>query len=237
MCPELGFDADWASQMQKLLGARKWNALYQGNPYIEGGNIVQRKDIRWYNKKNVPNVFEEIVMSCDLSFGGTKTNNDPSCMTVWGRVGANHYLLKIVNKRMTFADTLKSIQHLCDQYPFMKKKIVEAKANGNATIEMLNSKLGGFIPYNPKSDSKETRLRLVAPYFEAGNIYFPDESEEPNIEEYVGQLLRFPNVAHDDFVDTCSQYLLNYSYKNDNGRILTDSYYSLVSNSFRGVKI
>ena len=42
-----------------------------------------------------------------------------------------------------------------------------------------------------------------------------------NVEEYVEQLLKFPNSAHDDFVDTVSQYLLNYQYKHG-GRIVTD---------------
>ena len=237
LCPELGHTPQWAEQMRLAQGNRKWNALYQGKPYIDGGNIVQRKDLRWYNKKTMPLVFEELTLSCDLSFGGTKSNNDPSCMTVWGRVGANHYLLKVVNKRMTFNETLQAIQYICAQFPTMKRKIVEAKANGNATIEMLNSKIGGFIPYNPKSDSKETRLRLVAPYFESGNIYFPEESVEPNIEEYVNQLLKFPSVAHDDFVDTCSQYLLNYSYKYDGGRIGTDSRFATISKAVRGFRV
>ena len=236
LAPELGHTTEWVERKQKSLGKKIFNALYQGKPFIEGGNIVQRKDLKWYNKKTIPHVFEELNMSCDLSFGGQKTDNDPSCITIWGRVGADHYLLKIVNKRMSFNETLERLQFLSGEFPTMRKKIVEKKANGSATIEMLNSKVGGFIPYDPKGDSKETRLRLVAPYFESGNIYFPEESVEPNIEEYVNQLLKFPSVAHDDFVDTISQYLINYSYKYG-GKIRTDSYYNDISDVFRGIKI
>ena len=43
-------------------------------------------------------------------------------------------------------------------------------------------------------------------------------------------------MGHDDFVDTISQYLLNYEYKYG-GRIKTDSYYNEISNVFRGVKV
>lgn len=235
LAPELGHTPEWAEQMRKAQGSKKWNALYQGKPYIDGGNIIQRKDIKWYTKKTRPEVFEEITLSADLSFGGTKTDNDPSCITIWGRVGANHYLLKTVNKRMTFTQTLETLKYLCGEYPFMRKKIVEKKANGNATIEMLNNRIGGFIPFDPKSDSKETRLRLVAPFFESGNIYFPSEEIEPNIEENVTQLLKFPSVAHDDFVDTISQYLLNYCYKYDGGIIETDSIYKSLSKFIRGI--
>ena len=235
LCPELGHTPEWAEQMKKAQGSKKWNALYQGKPYIDGGNIVQRKDIKWFNKKNVPLAFEEVCLSADLSFGGQKTSNDPSCITIWGRIGANHYLLKVVNKRMSFTQTLEVLQCLCNEYPQMRKKIVEKKANGNATIEMLNQRIGGFIPFDPKSDSKETRLRLVSPYFESGNIFFPSEDYEPNIEEYVNQLLKFPSVGHDDFVDTISQYLLNYSYKYEGGIIETDSIYKSLSKLIRGI--
>ena len=237
LCPELGMTSEWALRTKTNSGARVWNALYQGSPFIEGGNIIQRKDIRFYNDKNKPLAFEEITLSCDLSFGETKKNNDPCCMTVWGRIGGNHYLLSVVNKRLTFTETLERINILCGNYPQMRKKLIEKKANGNATIEMLNQRIGGFVPFDPKGDSKETRLRLVAPFFEAGNIWFPDESVEPNIEEYVAQLLKFPNATNDDFVDTCSQYLLNYSYKYDYGKVQTDNRFATISKAVRGFRV
>jgi predicted phage terminase large subunit-like protein len=119
----------------------------------------------------------------------------------------------------------------------MRKKLIEKKANGNATIELLNQHISGVIPFDPMSNSKETRFKLVAPYFESGNVWLPDEKCDKDSEEIVSQLLKFPNATHDEYVDITTQYLLDYSYKHDGGRILTDSYYSVVSNSFRGVKI
>ena len=236
LCPELGFDAKWAESMKKTIGLRQWNALYQGRPYVDGGNIVKRADIKFYDKASVPVVFDEITMSCDLSNGGMKTDNDPNCLTVWGRLGANHYLLKVVMKKCGFTQTIDLIRHLCSEYPQMRRKIIERKANGNATVDMLNQQIGGFIPFDPKGDSKETRFKAVSPYFESGNVYFPNEKIEPNIENYIEQVIRFPNVGHDDFVDTVSQYLLNYSYKCDYGRIQTDNRYANFSKAIRGLK-
>lgn len=236
LCPELGHTPQWAENIRQAQGNRNWNALYQGNPFIDGGNIVQRKDIRFYNKKQRPLTFDEITLSCDLSFGEIKKSNDPCCMTVWGKIGGTFYLLKVINKRLTFTETLERIKYLCNEFPQMRKKIIEKKANGNATIEMLNQRIGGFVPFDPKGDSKETRFRAISVFFEAGNVYFPDESIEPNIEEYVNQVLKFPNGTNDDFVDTCSQYLLNYSYSNSDGKILTDSRYAIFSRVIRGFK-
>ena len=236
LCPELGFDSQWATQMQQALGQRKWNALYQGKPFIDGGNIIKREDIRYYNAKSKPASFEELVLSCDLSFGGTKKSNDPYCMTLWGRNGGNHYLLKIYDKRASFVETNNTIRIICQEYPQLRKKLIEKKANGQATIDLLGQEIGGFVEFDPKEKSKETRLNLVTPYFEGGNVFFPEESLEPNIENYIEQLLRFPNVVHEDFVDTISQYLLNYEYRNG-GKIPTDGYYTDIANAFRGIKI
>ena len=237
LVPELGMTAEWAERQKKISGSRVWNALYQGKPFVEGGNIIQRSSINFYNKHNLPPQFDEITLSCDLSFGGTKTSNDPNCLAVWGRVGANHYLLKKINKKCGFQEIIFTIKMLSSEFPTMRKKLIEKKANGNATIELLNQQVSGVIPFDPMSNSKETRFKLVAPYFESGNVWLPDESVDKDSEEIVSQLLKFPNATHDEYVDITTQYLLDYSYKHDGGRILTDSYYSSISNLFRGVKI
>ena len=236
LCPEIGYDSEWANSTRKILGARTWNALYQGKPFVEGGEIVKRDFIKFYNKKTVPSVFEELTMSCDLSFGGKNANNDPVGIAIWGRVGGNHYLLDFLIKKLTFTETLERIRYYCGKYPQMKGKIIEAKANGNATMEILNRDIGGFIPYDPKSNSKETRLQLCLPYFESGCVWFPDEETRNDIEEQIQILLKFPKVAHDEIVDITTQYLLNYQYKYE-GKINTDNRFSQLAKAIRGLRI
>lgn len=235
LCPELGFDSEWAERTRKAIGNRLFQANCQGRPYIEGGNLVKRSDIKFYNKESKPSSFEELTLSCDLSFGGMKKENDPYCMSLWGRNGGDHYLLKIWGKRASFSETQRTLKIICGEYPQLRRKIIEKKALGQPIIETLGKEIGGFIPYDPKGVSKEARFNSVTAYFESGNIYFPDESLCPDIEEYVDQVLRFPNVAHDDFVDTISQYLLNYEYRYG-GRIQTNSVYSTLSKAIRGFK-
>ena len=236
LCPEIGKDADFIKMQEKLLGKRSFNALYQGKPYVDGGNIIKREYLKFYSETSKPASFEEISLSCDLTFGEVGRKNDPYCMTMWGRNGADHYLLKIWDKKANFTDTLRTLRIICSEQPQMRRKLIEKKANGKATFDMLNSEIGGFVLFDPKGDSKETRLKAVTPYFESGNVYFPNEDICPNIEDFVTQLLRFPNYEHDDFVDTISQYLLNYEYR-CGGKILTDSSYSKISNVLRGIKV
>lgn len=233
LCPELGFDSEWAMSMQKLLGPKKWNALYQGKPYIEGGNLLKRSSLKFYNEQTKPSVFDAIEMSCDLTFGGIKKTNDNVCVGVWGRVGANHYLLKKVKKKMTFQETLEQLRVLASNFPQARKKLVEAKANGPATIETLNREIGGFVEFNPGSKSKQERFENVIPLIESGNVYLPDESIDNTIEDDIDELLRFPNATHDDFVDMLSQYLLNYEYRYG-GKVTTDGRFAMLSKAIRG---
>ena len=236
LCPQIGYDSQWADSTKKLLGIRTWNALYQGKPFVEGGEIVKRDYIKFYTKASLPNVFEEITMSCDLTFGSTKNSFDDPCgISIWGRVGGNHYLLEYIIKKMSFTDTLERIRFYCGKYPMMKKKIIEAKANGNATVEVLNREIGGFVAYNPK-ESKEERLNLCLPFFEAGNIHFPSEEIDRNIEEQVQVFLRFPKVTHEEIVDITTQYLLNYQYKYS-GKLNTDKKYSQLAKAIRGLRV
>lgn len=232
LCPELGFTVEWCEMQKKSLGMKKWMALHQGKPYIESGNLIQKSDIKYYTKTTRPLSFEELTLSCDLSFGGKREDNDPCCMTLWGRNGADHYLLKIINRKMNYPDVIREIRTLSSLYPQMRKKIVERKANGQAVIDTLNSEIGGIVAYSPK-ESKEARLQLVLPYFEAGNVFFPNQEIEPKIEEFEQQLLRFPKTTHDDFVDTITQYLLNYEYRYG-GKIDTDNRYSQFAKIIRG---
>ena len=236
LVPERGMTTDFLEKQKKLLGIRKFYALYQGMPFVDGGEIVKRDYFKFYTKASLPSVFEEITMSCDLSFGSTKNSFDDPCgIGIFGRVGGNHYLLEYIIKKLSFTDTLERIRYFCGKYPMMKKKLIEAKANGNATIEILNREIGGFVAYNPK-ESKEERLNLCLPFFEAGNVFFPSEEIDKNIEEQIQVFLRFPKVTHEEIVDITTQYLLNYQYKYS-GKLNTDKRYSQLAKAIRGFRV
>ena len=237
LCPELGRTTEWCMKTKANVGSRVWNALYQGRPYVEGGNIIQRKDIRRYDKYSLPNQFDEMVISCDLSFGATSKSSDPNCYILWGRKGGNHYLLEWWNKKCGFQETLNAIKMIRVKYQNARKILIESKANGRATIELLNQSIGGVVPFDPQMNSKESRLKLSAPYFESGSIYVPTEEYNPNVEEIIEQWLKFPNVAHDEYVDTTTQYLLDYSYKNDCSKIGTDKRYADISMAIRNYRL
>jgi predicted phage terminase large subunit-like protein len=82
-------------------------------------------------------------------------------------------------------------------------KLVERKANGQAIIDDLSSKLQGLIGIDP-SDDKESRLRVHSDRFEIGQVVFPPGPDGDAARE---ELVKFPRFTHDDRVDTCTQAL------------------------------
>ena len=236
LCPELGFDTDWAIQTQKSVGLKVWTALYQGQPSIDGGEIFKRDTLRFYTEQNKPSAFDEMAISCDLTFGGIKKENDFCAIQVWGRVGANHYLLKRIKKRLTFVEMCEKIKLVSIEYPLARRKIVEKKANGQAVIDSLNSVIGGFEAFDPKMVDKIGRANAITPYFDSGNIFLPCKEIDNSIDEFVEELLKFPNSKNDDEVDAMTQYLNSWHYKNV-GRIMADSKFISLAEAWRGIKV
>lgn len=213
LCPELGFDADWAEDKKRAVGTRTWNALYQQRPAPESGGLVKRE---WFKRyKKVPEKFDRYTQSWDCAFKGGE-DNDYVAGGVWGQVGADHYLLHIFHKQIDFVETIQAVSDVTSKYPKAIGKLIEEKANGPAVINVLSKKIGGIISINPK-DSKEARVNASSPLIEAGNVYIPEGAEG---DELIEEFCVFPNGKHDDLVDMTTQYL-NYISNKPTAKIIS----------------
>ena len=220
LCPELGFDEEWAKQRRADVGEDVWNALYQGHPTVENGEVFKKDFFKFYTKADLPPTFDEITQSWDCAFNSDVTS-DKVCGQVWGRKGANHYLLGFINTNLSFTQTKDSIKKMTSDFNMTNKILIEKKANGSAVIETLNQEIHGIIPITPK-ESKYSRAVAVVPYFEAGNVYFPSVDINSRILKCVDQMLKFPNGANDDFVDATTQYLNEQRHKTQNRLLYTE---------------
>lgn len=217
--PEIGKDNDWLSEFKKVFmtenGSQTWNALMQGKPTCQEGNMLKRSWWKYYNE--LPKL-AKIVISVDATFKDSDTS-DFVAITVWGKIGADIYLLDIINKRMDFPSTIKAIRYIKNKWKKASHVYVEDKANGSAILSVLRHEINGLIPVTPK-ESKTARVSAISGSIEAGNIYLPDEGifiyEDTTVTifEFVNQCSSFPNGEHDDMVDSMSQALnkLIFSY-------------------------
>lgn len=201
--PEDGFDEEWAEVTKTAVGSQTWASLYQQRPAPAEGNVVKREWWQFYN--DLPEDLDEVIQSWDLSF---KETEDGSYVVgqVWGKKGANKYLIDQVRARMDFTKTLRAIRNLSIKYPEARLKLIEDKANGPAIISTLRQEISGIVPVNPRG-SKEERASAVSPDIEAGNVYLPSPSIASWVNDYIEEWAAFPYGENDDQVDATSQAL------------------------------
>ena len=210
LCPER-YPAPVLERIRDAVGTSVWQSLYQQSPAPDEGLIIKKE---WWQHYTETPQLEEIIQSWDMTFKNTK-DSDFVVGQVWGRSGADKYLLDQIRGRLSFVDTLEAIRDLSRRYPMAHAKIVEDKANGPAVISALSSEITGIIPYNPRG-SKLSRVNAVSPQIESGNVYLPLSSTYPWVDDYIYEWSVFPNGKHDDQVDATSQALIRFGSSGSN---------------------
>ena len=203
--PEIGKGTAWKDQMKASYiageGLDAWNAMYQGRPSVQGGNIFKRDWFKFYT--DLPTMYQTII-SVDAAFKDTKTS-DFVAIGVWGKSGANVYLLDLINERMDFVRTLEVIRLMKRKYAEANMVLIEDKATGSAIISTLRQEIMGIVPVEPLG-SKESRAYAIQPFVMAGNVWLPKNA--PWVEDYLDQMMRFPKSSKDDMVDMTTQALV-----------------------------
>lgn len=204
LCPEIGKGNEWLKDFKSTFttkeGNRTWNALYQGSPTPDDGNIFKRKWFQYYEK--LPTL-PYMLISVDATFKD-KEDNDFVSIQVWGKKNVDFYLVDRVKEHLGFTETLNVIRQLRNKYDQCSAVLIEDKANGSAIIEVLQREFSGVVPINPEG-GKIARANAVSPSFESGNVYLPKTAKW--LYDYETELISFPNAEHDDDVDCTTQAL------------------------------
>lgn len=224
--PRICNDNKWLKSKKILVmageGERTWNALYQGHPSAQNGNLFKQDWWQFYSRADVRFTdFEFTLLSIDATFKKTDTS-DLVSMQLWGLRQNHVWLYKLINKRMGFVETCNKIRSIVKEYPNIDQLVVEDKANGSAIIDTLHY-IDGMPPtvgVNPLG-GKYSRAQAVSPFVATGAVHIPNdftEAESRDIEwdgnetlaphmRFVVQHSRFPFMKHDDMVDANTQAL------------------------------
>lgn len=206
LCPER-YDVERLLKLKAAVtdeqGSRIWEALFQQRPVASGGNIFRRE---WFGNRYdaPPSEFDELWQSWDFTFGGKSSSSSYVVGQVWGRKGSRRYLLDQVRDRMSFPQMLQAMRDLSARWPGALRKLVEAKANGAAVADTLESEIDGIIRITPTT-SKEERAEATTGLWEAGNVWLPMCA--PWVGDFIQEHVSFPAGANDDQVDATSQAL------------------------------
>jgi predicted phage terminase large subunit-like protein len=229
LLPEAGKDINWLIKKRESYekdpmegGIRAWNALYQGRPSSIEGNMIKREYWqKFYLSLDMQKqgYFPVKIQSWDCAL---KDTSDPVAGQVWGKRGANCYLIDHIGGRMDIVKTMDGIKEFTKKHPDATAKLIEDKANGPAAVRILRDKISGLIPVNPGTKSKAERVGIVLPLWIAKNVWIPSRIEvrpgewQPCLwaNEIIEQCASFKpdkKVQRDDEVDSCSQ-ALNWLY-------------------------
>ena len=189
----------------------KWNAQWMQNPTAEEGSIIKRDWWKLWDKPNIPPL-QHIIQSYDTAFSKKETA-DYSAITTWGVFypdddsPANLILLDAMKERLEFPELRKEAY---EQYKYWNPDtiIIEGKASGMPLTYELRKMGTPVINFNPsKGQDKHSRVNAVAPLFESGMIWAPDDEFA---EEVIEECASFPYGDHDDLVDSTTQAIMRF---------------------------
>ena len=206
---------DELNGVKASLSEQKWQAQWQQAPTSEEGSIIKREWWKVWPKDSLPPLMH-VIQSYDTAFSKKETA-DFSAITTWGvfkpveHGPPNIMLLAMRKGRWDFPD-LKQIA--LDEYKYWEPEtiLIEAKASGMPLTQELRQVGIPVVTYTPsKGNDKHVRVNSVAPIFEAGQVWAPDERWA---EEVIEECAAFPYGEHDDLVDSTTQALLRFRQGN-----------------------
>lgn len=199
------FDRDVLSNLKKSMGSLQYAGQFQQVPAPAEGVIFRREWLgNFYSDGAAPNTND--IQSWDMAF--TKSEGSAKVAGfVMGRHKSDIYIKDLINEKMSFTESVAAVRTLAGKWPRARAKVVENKANGPAIVDLLKKEIAGMVEFNPKG-SKEERAISVTPYFEAGNIHFPDPKTHPWVHDLIKDLLMFPKGTFKDTTDALVQGIL-----------------------------
>ena len=193
------------------LSVPKWNAQWMQDPTSEEGSIIKRDWWKVWEKSEIPPL-KHVIQSYDTAFLKKETA-DYSAITTWGVFypnddsGPTLILLDALKDRYEFPE-LRRVA--LEQYQYWKPEtvVIESKASGLPLTYELRKMGIPVVNFSPsKGQDKHARVNAVAPLFESGVIWAP---EEKYAEEVIEECAAFPYGDHDDLVDSTTQAVMRF---------------------------
>jgi predicted phage terminase large subunit-like protein len=192
----------------------KWNSQWLQNPTAEAGSIVKREWWNRWEKEDVP-PYSYVIQSYDTAFSKKETA-DYSAITTWaifkpgvsGDEDAEQIMLLDAKRVRVDFPELKKLAW--DEYKYWEPDcvLIEAKASGTPLTQELRRMGIPVTAYTPsRGQDKVARMNSVAPIFESGMVWAPEEDFS---DEVIEEMASFPYGDHDDYCDSATMALMRF---------------------------
>jgi predicted phage terminase large subunit-like protein len=196
------------------LSSRTFAALYQQNPSVDGGNIVEEV---WFRKISMASFLAikshdvKIHFFLDTAYDEkqAKSDNDPSGIIATCKIGRYLYIINACKVWKKFPELIKFLPEWLDANFYTEGSTlrVEPKANGRSVVQQLMNDTDLNVCETPSpTDSKEVRLNTNSAKIECGRVFIVEGAWN---KEYLEEMIRFPAAAHDEYVDI-TNYAIDY---------------------------
>ena len=249
--------------LEKQLGPWAAAGQLQQRPEPKGGGIIKREWWQPWESANYPNM-DLIIATLDTAYT-TKTENDPSAMTVWGifsndsTVQAPHHAMGRDGNRVDYErmytetapkvmlmhawqgryelhDLVLKVSETCRSMK-VDTLLIENKAAGHSVAQEIR-RMYGFEKFGVTMFDPKSQDKLARLY--SVQHLFAEGLVYAPIKQWaemvIAQVGQFPKGKHDDLVDTVSMAM---RHLRDTGAIMrSDEYRSEISDSlaFKGNK-
>ena len=206
------WEKDALLSIKASLPASKWNAQWQQQPTSSESAIIKREWWQMWDKPKIP-PFKYILQAYDTAFSKKQTA-DYSAITTWGvfqpeEGGADHVILMDAQRGRWSFPELKEVAFEEYEYWEPDMVLVEAKATGTPLIDELRLRGIPALGFSPgKGTDKVSRMHMVAPLFEAGMVWAPEDKSFAD--DVIEEVVSFPNGDNDDFCDSMTLALMRF---------------------------
>ncbi len=198
------------------VGQWDWTAMYQQKPSAIEGMLVKRS---WFNRyhwdprlassdrQKMLQIMTKpfrIIQSWDTALCEGQENDYSVCET-WMETEDADFLLDIWRQKVITPTLVRAAEELALSWA-ADAILIEDSTPGKAFVQHLKviKKKLPIIARQPRGQ-KLVRLQAVSPYIESGHIWIPQNA--PFVMDFLNEICSFPTAAHDDQVDSLSQYL------------------------------
>jgi predicted phage terminase large subunit-like protein len=188
------------------IGSLLYSAQYQQQPVPLEGNLIRRSWFRRYDLLPAASFRTKIVQSWDVAML-TGSQHDYSVCTTWMIQNNDYYLVHISRCRVEYPDLRRLVIAMAKEHKATTVLIEDAGPGLQLLQDLgLNMPAGMTRPIGFKpAGTKVERMAVPSAKIEAGHVYLPNDAPWPD--EFLVEVLSFPNGRHDDQVDSLSQFL------------------------------